>query len=160
DRGGALPARGAAQEGLRHRRSPHADDRGVQRAAQDARGAAAPRHVRPRHDRAAQAAEHDPVALPALRLQARPRLAPRPASRLAQHLAAIFAREQLAIEPGAISLVVRESGGSVRDALSLCDQLISYVGDAAITERHVAEVLGVADRSLTRTLVRALAGGD
>ena len=51
-------------------------------------------------------------------------------------------------------------GGSVRDALSLCDQIISYVGDATITEKHVAEVLGVADRSLTRTLVKALATGD
>src|SRR5215471_16910536 len=83
-----------------------------------------------------------------------------PASRLAQHLGAIFSKEQLAIEPGAISLIVRESGGSVRDALSLCDQLISYVGDATMTERHVAEVLGVADRSLTRSLVRALAHGE
>ena len=83
-----------------------------------------------------------------------------PASRLAQHLTAIFAQEKLAIEPGAVSLVVRESGGSVRDALSLCDQLISYVGDATMTERHVAEVLGVADRALTRALVRALAAGD
>ncbi|HEY0193520.1 MAG TPA: DNA polymerase III subunit gamma/tau [Kofleriaceae bacterium] len=83
-----------------------------------------------------------------------------PASRLAQHLSAIFVKEQLAIEPGAVSLIVRESGGSVRDALSLCDQLISYVGEATMTERHVAEVLGVADRSLTRTLVQALAGGD
>ena len=83
-----------------------------------------------------------------------------PASRLAQHLTSIFAQEKLAIEPGAVSLVVRESGGSVRDALSLCDQLISYVGDTTMTERHVAEVLGVADRSLTRTLVRALASGD
>src|SRR5512142_1572709 len=83
-----------------------------------------------------------------------------PATRLAQHLAGIFAKEQLSVEPGAVSLVVRESGGSVRDALSLCDQLISYVGDATMTERHVAEVLGVADRSLTRTLVRALAAGD
>ena len=80
-----------------------------------------------------------------------------PASRLARHLTAIFAKEQIAIEPGAVSLIVRESGGSVRDSLSLCDQLISYVGEATITERHVAEVLGVADRSLTRTLVRALA---
>src|SRR5262247_1666132 len=83
-----------------------------------------------------------------------------PASRLAQHLTAIFAKEQLSVEPGAVSLVVRESGGSVRDALSLCDQLISYVGTEAMTERHVAEVLGGADRSLTRTLVRALASGD
>jgi len=83
-----------------------------------------------------------------------------PASRLAQHLTSIFGKERLAIEPGAVSLLVRESGGSVRDALSLCDQIISYVGDAKITEQHVAEVLGVADRSLTRTLVTSLAGGD
>lgn len=83
-----------------------------------------------------------------------------PASRLAQHLTTIFKNENLAIEPGAVSLLVRESGGSVRDALSLCDQIISYVGDSTITEAHVAEVLGVADRSLTRSLVRALAAGD
>ncbi len=83
-----------------------------------------------------------------------------PASRLAAHLSSVFVREKLAIEPGAVSLLVRESGGSVRDALSLCDQLISFVGNTAITERHVAEVLGVADRSLTRTLVRALAAGE
>jgi DNA polymerase-3 subunit gamma/tau len=83
-----------------------------------------------------------------------------PASRLAAHLASIFKKEKLAIEPNAVSLLVRESGGSVRDALSLCDQIISYVGDATITEAHVAEVLGVADRSLTRTLVTSLASGD
>jgi DNA polymerase-3 subunit gamma/tau len=83
-----------------------------------------------------------------------------PASRLAQHLAKVFASEQLSIEPSATSLIVRESGGSVRDALSLADQIISYVGDATITEGHVADVLGVADRSHTRTLVAALAGGD
>ena len=82
-----------------------------------------------------------------------------PASRLAQHLASIFKREELSIDAGAISLLVRESGGSVRDALSLSDQIISYVGDAKITEAHVAEVLGVADRSLTRTLVTSLASG-
>jgi DNA polymerase-3 subunit gamma/tau len=83
-----------------------------------------------------------------------------PASRLAQHLTRIFEQEKLPIESGAVGLLVRESGGSVRDALSLCDQIISYVGAETITERHVAEVLGVADRSLTRSLVRALAGGD
>jgi DNA polymerase III subunit gamma/tau len=83
-----------------------------------------------------------------------------PASRLAQHLTSIFAKESLAIEANAISLLVRESGGSVRDALSLSDQIISYVGGGTITEQHVAEVLGVADRSLTRTLVTSLASGD
>ena len=83
-----------------------------------------------------------------------------PSSRLAQHLTSIFKTEKLPIDAGAVSLLVRESGGSVRDALSLSDQIISYVGDAKITEAHVAEVLGVADRSLTRTLVRSLATGE
>src|SRR5512138_3499691 len=45
-----------------------------------------------------------------------------PASRLGVHLSKIFAEEALAIEANAVSLLVRESGGSVRDALSLCDQ--------------------------------------
>ena len=83
-----------------------------------------------------------------------------PAQRLAQHLTTILKAEKLPVEAGAVSLLVRESGGSVRDALSLCDQIISYVGDSKITEAHVAEVLGVADRTLTRALVRALATGD
>ena len=83
-----------------------------------------------------------------------------PASRLAQHLTKIFAAEKIKVDAGAISLLVRESGGSVRDALSLSDQIISYVGNAAITEAHVAEVLGVADRALTRTVVDSLAHGD
>ncbi len=83
-----------------------------------------------------------------------------PSSRLAQHLTSIFKQEDLAIEAGAVGLLVRESGGSVRDALSLSDQIISYVGNAKISEQHVAEVLGVADRTLTRTLVSALATGD
>lgn len=83
-----------------------------------------------------------------------------PAARLHAHLTRIFKAEQLEVEPAALTLVVRESGGSARDALSLSDQVISFVGKAAITERHVAEVLGVADRALTRGLVAALVVGD
>lgn len=83
-----------------------------------------------------------------------------PAQRLSAHLTSIFEREKLDAEAGAISLIVRESGGSVRDALSVADQVISYVGGEAVTEGTVAEILGVADRSLTRTLVESLAGGD
>ena len=83
-----------------------------------------------------------------------------PAQRLVTHLQWIFDEEKLAAEPGAVSLIVRESGGSVRDSLSLCDQIISYVGAGGIREVDVAEVLGVADRSLTRSLVMSLATGD
>ena len=83
-----------------------------------------------------------------------------PAARLAAHLRSIFERESFEVEPAAVDLLVRESGGSVRDALSLSDQVISYVGVREIREAQVAEVLGVADRALVRTLVEALARGD
>ena len=83
-----------------------------------------------------------------------------PAARLHAHLTRIFAAEGITVAPPALSLIVRESGGSARDALSLSDQVISFVGREAITEAHVAEVLGVADRALTRGLVGALVSGD
>jgi len=83
-----------------------------------------------------------------------------PSARLAEHVSQVFAKEQLSIEPAAVALVVRESGGSVRDAMSICDQVISYVGNAAITEIAVAEVLGLADRALTTKIIDALTAGD
>jgi DNA polymerase-3 subunit gamma/tau len=83
-----------------------------------------------------------------------------PGARLAAHLRGIFEREEFSVEPAAVDLLVRESGGSVRDALSLADQVISYVGGQEIREAQVAEVLGVADRALVRSLVESLARGD
>jgi DNA polymerase-3 subunit gamma/tau len=83
-----------------------------------------------------------------------------PASRLAAHLGQIFGKEGIEVDAGAIEVLVRESGGSVRDALSLSDQVISYVGGEAIREAQVAEVLGVADRALTRSLIESVAAGD
>jgi DNA polymerase-3 subunit gamma/tau len=83
-----------------------------------------------------------------------------PGARLGAHLRGIFERESFQVEPAAVDLLVRESGGSVRDALSLADQVISYAGGQEIREAQVAEVLGVADRALVRSLVEALARGD
>ncbi|MBL8623148.1 MAG: DNA polymerase III subunit gamma/tau [Myxococcales bacterium] len=83
-----------------------------------------------------------------------------PSARLHAHLTRVFAAEGLDAEPAALSLIVRESGGSARDALSLSDQVISFVGAKAIKETDVADVLGVADRALTRSIVSALATGD
>ena len=83
-----------------------------------------------------------------------------PNARLGEYLLEIFGRENIEIDGGSVNLLVRESGGSVRDVLSLSDQIISYVGEEGIEESKVAEVLGVADRGLTRKLVTALAAGD
>ena len=66
-RGGALCAGVGAQQGVYPRRSAHALGRGLQRAVEDARRAAAARQVHLRHDRNPQSADHRAVALPALR---------------------------------------------------------------------------------------------
>jgi DNA polymerase-3 subunit gamma/tau len=65
---------------------------------------------------------------------------------LAAHLEKILNTEAIPFESAAIRLLAREAAGSVRDALSLLDQVLAYVGKDSITLSHVAEVLGVADR--------------
>ena len=127
--------------------------RRVERAAQDARGAAAARGLRLRHHRSAQAAGHDPVARAALRLQAR---AAAPHRRAPRRRSSTTRRSRY--DKAALSLVARESGGSVRDALSLLDQVIAVVGDRGPRpRRRAAEVLGVADRTLLDRARRAVA---
>ena len=67
---------------------------------------------------------------------------------LAEHLTRILSNEKIVSEPDAVRLVAREAAGSVRDGLSLLDQVVAYVGDQVLTLAKVAEVLGVADRRL------------
>jgi DNA polymerase-3 subunit gamma/tau len=69
-----------------------------------------------------------------------------PSKVLAEHLTRILTNEKIACEPEAVRLVAREAAGSVRDGLSLLDQVVAYVGDGTLTREKVAEVLGVADR--------------
>ena len=57
-------------QGLHDRRSAHALELGVQRDAEDARGAAGARQVHPRDDRSAEDAGHGAVALPAVQPEA------------------------------------------------------------------------------------------
>jgi len=83
-----------------------------------------------------------------------------PTARLVTHLESILAAEKIAFEPDGLRLLARQAAGSVRDGLSLLDQVIAYVGDAAITRDVVSDVLGVADRSLLVSLARAILARD
>ncbi len=67
---------------------------------------------------------------------------------LTAHLGRILDAEKIAYEPDAVRLVAREAAGSVRDSLSLLDQVVAYVGSDTLTRQRVADVLGVADRRL------------
>jgi DNA polymerase III subunit gamma/tau len=79
-----------------------------------------------------------------------------PNARLVEHLCGILTAEKVAFEPEGLRLLARQAAGSVRDALSLLDQMIAYVGDAPITHDKVVEVLGVADRRLLTGLFEAV----
>ncbi len=67
-RGGEVPARPRPLQGLRHRRGPHAVAGRLQRAPEDAGGAAAAREVRAGHHRRPQGPRDHPLPLPAVRL--------------------------------------------------------------------------------------------
>ncbi len=72
----------------------------------------------------------------------------------------IGAKEGAAFEDGALALIARAADGSARDGLSILDQAISQAGGAAVTEKSVRDMLGLADRVLVFDLMESLLKGD
>jgi DNA polymerase-3 subunit gamma/tau len=81
------------------------------------------------------------------------------AKQIGARLKDVLGRESLAADDGAVSVIAREAAGSMRDAMSLMDQVIAY-GSAKITAEDVARVLGVADREVLTKLTGAILSGD
>ena len=82
-----------------------------------------------------------------------------PPARLMQHLQDICRREDVTVEPAALSLVVRAGGGSVRDSMSVLDQLIAGA-DGDVDAELATALLGYVPESLLDDLVDALAAVD
>ena len=80
--------------------------------------------------------------------------------RLAAHLDGILRAEKIDAAPDAVRLIARQAAGSVRDALSLLDQAIAYVGTEPLTAEVTADVLGIADRRLLVELAGAALDRD
>jgi len=80
------------------------------------------------------------------------------AKELYDHFYSLVSNEGFTIEPSALSLIVREAGGSVRDGLSLLDQMFSY-GEKEISNKDVVEVLGLVNREVLMRLTKALLDG-
>ncbi len=78
---------------------------------------------------------------------------------LTSHFRKIADSEQVTIDASALALIVRESEGSVRDGLSLLDQMFSF-GDSSITQEDVIQVLGLTDRNILMTITRSLLEND
>jgi DNA polymerase-3 subunit gamma/tau len=82
-----------------------------------------------------------------------------PTQVIAQRLEQVLAQESIEAEPAALRLLAREAAGSMRDAMSLVDQVIAFSG-TKLTGDDVTRVLGVADRKILHELAAALIGGD
>ncbi|MDQ1537062.1 MAG: polymerase subunit gamma/tau, partial [Actinomycetota bacterium] len=83
-----------------------------------------------------------------------------PPLRLQDYLAELCAAEGVAVAPGVLSFVVRAGGGSVRDSLSVLDQLMSGSGDEGLTYQGAAALLGFTEGELLDATIDGLAAGD
>jgi DNA polymerase III subunit gamma/tau len=74
-----------------------------------------------------------------------------------QHLCDL---EGVEVGPGVLPMVVRAGAGSVRDALSVLDQLIGGAGADGVTHTYAASLLGYTDAALLDDVIDALAAAD
>ncbi len=79
---------------------------------------------------------------------------------LTAYLSGLCEREGVQVEPTALPLVVRAGGGSVRDTLSVLDQLIGGAGEHGVTYAVAAGLLGYTPDWLLDEVVDAFAAGD
>jgi DNA polymerase-3 subunit gamma/tau len=78
-----------------------------------------------------------------------------PMARMLDLLKKITAEEGIAISQKGLMLLARESEGSMRDAESLLDQVISYTG-AKVEDKAITDILGIIDRTILAEITRAI----
>lgn len=83
-----------------------------------------------------------------------------PPARLHDYLEHLCRSEGVDVEPGVLSFVVRAGGGSVRDSLSVLDQLMAGSDQRGLTYDGAAALLGFTDAELLDATVTAFAAGD
>ena len=79
---------------------------------------------------------------------------------LGPYLTTLCAEEHVGVGEGVLTLVMRAGGGSVRDTLSVLDQLMAGAIDGQVTYQTAVALLGYTDSALLDQSVDALAGGD
>jgi len=79
---------------------------------------------------------------------------------LAAHLEKICEAEGVKVAKGVIPLVVRASGGSVRDALSVLGQLLAGAGNEGVSYEIAIQLLGFTDGALLDDAIDAIAARD
>ncbi|MGE4317420.1 MAG: DNA polymerase III subunit gamma/tau [Deferribacterales bacterium] len=74
-------------------------------------------------------------------------------------LSSALDHEGVKYEPDALSLVVRNSDGCMRDSLSLLDQIIAFTG-GSLDEQNTSFLLGYSDKSIINSIFSAVVSED
>ncbi|WP_307853439.1 DNA polymerase III subunit gamma and tau, partial [Kitasatospora sp. RG8] len=83
-----------------------------------------------------------------------------PPGTLRDYLAEVCGREQIQVEDSVFPLVVRAGAGSVRDSMSVMDQLLAGAGEGGVTYQMATALLGYTDSALLDEVVDAFAAHD
>lgn len=83
-----------------------------------------------------------------------------PPGTLREYLGEVCGQEGIPVADGVLPLVVRAGAGSVRDSMSVMDQLLAGAADAGVTYAMATSLLGYTDGSLLDAVVEAFAAGD
>jgi DNA polymerase-3 subunit gamma/tau len=78
---------------------------------------------------------------------------------ISSHLAYICSREEFELDADSLGIIAKEAGGSMRDAISLLDQVMSCSGES-ITRDQLLDILGVIDRKSLFELSDAILSGE
>ncbi|MFC9748765.1 DNA polymerase III subunit gamma and tau [Streptomyces niveus] len=83
-----------------------------------------------------------------------------PPGTLRDYLGEVCAKEQIPVADGVLPLVVRSGAGSVRDSMSVMDQLLAGAAEDGVTYAMATALLGYTDSSLLDSAIDAFAAGD
>ncbi|MEU5321882.1 DNA polymerase III subunit gamma and tau [Streptomyces sp. NPDC021056] len=83
-----------------------------------------------------------------------------PPGTLRDYLGEVCGHEGIPVEEGVLPLVVRAGQGSVRDSMSVMDQLLAGAKEEGVTYAMATSLLGYTDGSLLDSVVEAFATGD
>ncbi|KPJ76789.1 MAG: hypothetical protein AMJ54_10280 [Deltaproteobacteria bacterium SG8_13] len=78
---------------------------------------------------------------------------------MTDHMQTICEMENFRISKENLAIIARETGGSMRDALSLLDQVITCA-DGPVDDKQVMDLLGIIDRQMIFDIATAIFTGD
>jgi DNA polymerase-3 subunit gamma/tau len=82
-----------------------------------------------------------------------------PLSKIQEQITKITESEGIEISDTSLSIIAREAEGSMRDAESILDQVVSFAGQK-VEDAAIMEVLGIIDRDLIFKTTQAILDGD